>query len=201
MYTKEQVKSAIDTFNDSYTIIELENEPEYTCGVCPTIYEFKDTEGNEYYFRYRNGYMSLNKNGKLLYYEETGEEYDGWCSWADFCIHAFSKHYVIIDMHVYEESWIDSGEASILIQEYNENRDYYTDADGNTVPIDKLDTKQFNKWNKFGLSFEEYDGESIIESYAIVSAKDEDEAFSQLLEIIAENNRDFIKLLRSGVID
>lgn len=121
MYTKEQVNNANQLFDDSYTLIELDEEPVMTSSACPTIYEFKDTDGNEYYFRYRNGHTSLNKNGKTLYYEEVGEEYDGWCNWADCCIDAFGKKIVIIDMHVYEESWINSSELDSIIEKYNKN--------------------------------------------------------------------------------
>lgn len=121
MYTLEEVESANKIFDDSFMIIKLYSEPERTCGSCPTIYEFKDIEGNEYYFRYRTGYMSLYKNGDELYYEEIGESYGVCCSWADFCIHAFGKKVVIVDMHVYEESWINSTELGTVLQEYDNN--------------------------------------------------------------------------------
>lgn len=118
VYTKEEVDNAKRIFDETYIIIELKDDYELTCSACPTIFEFKDTENNEYYFRYRNGYMSLNKNGERLYVEQTGEEYDGLCGWEDFCIHALSKHFVVMDMHVHEPSWIHSEEVDALLENY-----------------------------------------------------------------------------------
>ena len=57
---------------------------ENTCGGCPTIYDFKDTEGTQYYFRLRNG-------GARIVCEDTDEVltsgdmrgFDGVCGWDD----------------------------------------------------------------------------------------------------------------------
>lgn len=66
--------------------IEIELKTyENTCGGCPTIYDFTDTEGASYYFRLRHG-------GARLVCEDTSEVllsehmsgFDGVCGWDDF---------------------------------------------------------------------------------------------------------------------
>lgn len=55
-----------------------------TCGGCPTIFDFKDTEGTNYYFRLRHG-------GARIECEDTNEilasgsmrGFDGVCNWND----------------------------------------------------------------------------------------------------------------------
>jgi len=72
-FRKPQINIVIDV--DSY---------ENSCGGCPTIYDFKDKEGTNYYFRLRHG-------GARIECEDTGEillsdsmnGFDGVCNWED----------------------------------------------------------------------------------------------------------------------
>lgn len=55
-----------------------------TCGGCPTVYEFKDVEGNEYYFRLRHGYWYVeSETSERTVCEGKSYEFDGCCSWED----------------------------------------------------------------------------------------------------------------------
>lgn len=120
MYKREDIENSKKLFDDTYTLIEVDGEYELTCGACPTIYEFKDKKGNEYYFRYRSGYMSLNKDRERLYSDKVGDDYDGLCNWNDFCINAFKHHFVILDVYTDKLSWIDSGKMDEILKEYEE---------------------------------------------------------------------------------
>ncbi len=57
---------------------------EQSCGGCPTIYDFKDEEGINYYFRLRHGYARLDcedTDETLCEGEMTG--FDGVCNWDE----------------------------------------------------------------------------------------------------------------------
>ena len=51
--------------------------------MCPTQIEFKDEEGNEYYFRYRWGSWRLEKNDEVIATGEPveGDNLSGYCTW------------------------------------------------------------------------------------------------------------------------
>lgn len=115
-YKVKNIKDAIECFKHTHEIIELAGEYSLESAACPTIYGFEDKQGNDFYFRYRDGYMSLNKNGKILHSKKVGEEYDGVCDWTYFCIIAFSVGYLILDTNTDKPSWIESDEVDILLK-------------------------------------------------------------------------------------
>lgn len=62
------------------------------CGGCPTIYDFKDKEGTNYYFRLRHGYARIvceDTNETLL--AESMDGFDGVCCFDDVIVWA-EKH-------------------------------------------------------------------------------------------------------------
>ena len=76
----------------SKLILVKENTIRRTCGACPTIFEFEDFLGNEYYFRLRHGewrlsLCTLNAHGPLNAFAEIASggtyDFDGICSWEE----------------------------------------------------------------------------------------------------------------------
>ena len=66
-------------------LIEIEvNNYEETCCGCPTIFEFKDNDGTEYYFRLRYGYARIvcEETNEILI-EDDMSGFDGICNWDD----------------------------------------------------------------------------------------------------------------------
>lgn len=94
--------------------IKIKGEVNQTCTVFPSIYEFKDEEGNEYYFRYRGYMLTLNKNDEIVftYHNENTDDIGGFMSWEECCLIYYSKEEVFInDTEVTNEDhtwWLDS---------------------------------------------------------------------------------------------
>lgn len=66
-------------------------ELKQTCCACPTQFEATDSNGDEYYFRYRWGVMRIDKNGDTIFREQFGDKYDGLCDFNDFIEHAMGQ--------------------------------------------------------------------------------------------------------------
>ena len=62
-----------------------------TCFACPTQFEAIDSNGDEYYFRYRWGVMRIDKNGETIFREQFGDELDGSCEFNDFIEQAIEQ--------------------------------------------------------------------------------------------------------------
>lgn len=59
---------------------------EETCGGCPTIFEFKNEDGDELYFRLRHGCWRLENESKRVTLLSGDAEWlglDGTCSWNE----------------------------------------------------------------------------------------------------------------------
>ena len=72
-------------------------------GACPTQCEWKDENGNEYYFRLRHGVARLDKNGEVLIpscemgVDGNGEEILGICTWEEITKWVSEKGFVLIE--------------------------------------------------------------------------------------------------------
>lgn len=93
--------------------IKIKGEMYQACEAFPTIFEFKDEDGNDYYFRYRSSRLTLNKNDETIfvYYDES-DDFGGCISWEECCLIYYSKEEVYInDTEVTNEDhvwWLDS---------------------------------------------------------------------------------------------
>lgn len=73
---------------------------EQTCYACPTIYEWSDSKGNNYYFRLRHGYWricyeDMYGNDVLIASGEVGEL--GCCDFDDVKRYALSEGLLITE--------------------------------------------------------------------------------------------------------
>ncbi|MEB6232552.1 hypothetical protein [Mammaliicoccus sciuri] len=78
--------------------IKIKGEIYEACEAFPTIFEFKDEGGNDYYFRYRSSRLTLNKNDEIIfdYYNET-DDFGGHMSWVECCLIYYAKAKVFIN--------------------------------------------------------------------------------------------------------
>lgn len=78
--------------------IKLKGEVDQTCTVFPSIYEFKDEEDNEYYFRYRSSILTLSKNDEIIFtYYDDSDDFGGYMSWEECCLICYSVTNVFIN--------------------------------------------------------------------------------------------------------
>lgn len=93
--------------------IKIKGEVYEACEAFPTIFEFKDEDGNDYYFRYRSSRLTLNKNDEIIfdYYNET-DDFGGRMSWVECCLFYYSQERVFVnDSNVSNEDhtmWLNS---------------------------------------------------------------------------------------------
>lgn len=73
------------------------NTLEQTCGGCPTVYEWKDTDGDSYYFRLRWGswYIYNETTDETIVDGYTDDGADGVCDWGDVKRYALKKGLII----------------------------------------------------------------------------------------------------------
>lgn len=93
--------------------IKIKGEIYEACEAFPSIYEFKDEGGNDYYFRYRSSKLTLNKNGNLVFtYRDDSDDFGGYMSWEECCLICYSVTNVFInDSEVTNENytiWLES---------------------------------------------------------------------------------------------
>lgn len=78
--------------------IKIKGEIYEACEAFPSIYEFKDEGGNDYYFRYRSSKLTLNKNGCLVFtYHDETDDFGGYMSWEECCLIYYSEENVFIN--------------------------------------------------------------------------------------------------------
>ncbi|QYG30049.1 hypothetical protein K0O13_08035 [Mammaliicoccus sciuri] len=106
--------------------IKIKGEIKQTCTFCPSIYEFKDEAGNDYYFRYRSSTLTLTKNDEIIfsYYDET-DDFGGYMSWVECCLFYYSQEKVFVnDSNVSNEDhtmWLNSELMNELFKSIKED--------------------------------------------------------------------------------
>lgn len=88
------------------TIIKLKNKPSLASVACPVLYEFEDTNGIPYEFRFRRGVMSLSTYEETLFVKMIDDLEWSW-EWEEFCYYAYENKILIIDGEFGKDSWIE----------------------------------------------------------------------------------------------
>lgn len=78
--------------------IKIKGEVYEACEAFPTIFEFEDEDGNEYYFRYRSSRLTLDKNYETIFvYYNDSDDLGGYISWEECCLTYYAKERVLIN--------------------------------------------------------------------------------------------------------
>lgn len=105
--------------------IKIKGEIYQACEAFPTIFEFEDEDGNDYYFRYRSSRLTLNKNYETIFvYYDDSDDFGGYISWEECCFIYYSKEEVFInDTEVTNKDhtkWLDSNLMSEMFKDLEE---------------------------------------------------------------------------------
>lgn len=78
--------------------IKIKGEVYEACEAFPTIFEFEDEDGNEFYFRYRSSRLTLDKNYETIFvYYNDSDDLGGYISWEECCLTYYAKEEVLIN--------------------------------------------------------------------------------------------------------
>lgn len=103
-------------------VIEILETPNMTSGACPTIYEFKDIDGNEYYFRFRHDNLTFYKNNECKLSETIGGKLGGGViSFEECCLKLYGVNKTIINDFKVKEDMFGDKYISWLNSEYIED--------------------------------------------------------------------------------
>lgn len=84
-YTTEELEAELAKRKGNYKEIHVDGAIKQTCHGCPTVYEFKDLVGDDYYFRLRYGVWHLTNatQEELIAFGEAPSGIDGICSYDE----------------------------------------------------------------------------------------------------------------------